>query len=190
MQTRQTLLGLLAAAPGGCAAVLRKLAQAIRNAGVHARNCEGLTSVLHDQLSMPVLFVIARLPANPRSPATISDETVERAAKLIAWNLNSACRNEIRTRVYRPSRAFVMSEGSQPLLTQHRHPRGLKCARDLRPLRVMNPTSTLFSWGKTEKHGTWPGTRMGIYSETGNRTDVYRQPARRHHVGGCEGWIC
>ena len=81
MRTRQTLLGLLAAAPRGRAAVLGELGRAISDAGVYAGSREGLTPVLHDPPSvLPVLFVLGRLLANPGSSARISGQTVGRYA--------------------------------------------------------------------------------------------------------------
>jgi len=81
VRTRQTVLGLLAAAATGRAAVLREVWRAIAGSGMYRGAREGLTPVCHDPLSaVPVLVVLARLLANPGSAARISDEAVQRYA--------------------------------------------------------------------------------------------------------------
>jgi len=81
MRTRQTLLGLLAAASRGRAAVLGELGRAISGRGAYAVSREGLTPALHDPPSLlPILFVLGRLLTNPGSAGTISGRTVERYA--------------------------------------------------------------------------------------------------------------
>jgi predicted ATP-grasp superfamily ATP-dependent carboligase len=81
VRTRQTLLGLLAAAGAGRVAVLREFGRAIAGRGMYRGTHEGLTPVCHDPLSaVPVLVVLARLLAHPGSTARISDEAVHRYA--------------------------------------------------------------------------------------------------------------
>jgi len=81
VRTRQTVLGLLAAAATGRAAVLREVGRAIAGSGMYRGAHEGLTPVCHDPLSaVPVLVLFARLLANPGSAAQISDEAVQRYA--------------------------------------------------------------------------------------------------------------
>ena len=78
VRTRQTVLGLLAAAATGRAAVLREVWRAIAGSGMYQGAREGLTPVCHDPLSaVPGLVVLARLLANPGSAARISDEAVQ-----------------------------------------------------------------------------------------------------------------
>ena len=81
VRTRQTVLGLLAAAATSRAAVLREVGRAIAGSGMYRGAHEGLTPVCHDPLSaVPVLVLFARLLANPGSAAQISDEAVQRYA--------------------------------------------------------------------------------------------------------------
>jgi predicted ATP-grasp superfamily ATP-dependent carboligase len=80
-RTRQTLLGLLAAAAAGRGAVLRELGRAILGGGVYKGSREGLTPVWHDPLSaVPVAVTLALLLVNPGNSAKLSDEAVRRYA--------------------------------------------------------------------------------------------------------------